>query len=174
MEHKVLMEVIMDYCIRRAVEGDYEGICALCEVVDNLHRDHMPHIFRKPDGPAREWPYIKGLLEAQDTGIFVAELSENLVGFVVVLLEQAADIPILAPRSYAVVDNLVVDDGMRRRGVGRALMERAESWACKQGATQVELGVYEFNQGAQAMYEALGYEVARRRMVKGLGDQGCA
>ena len=48
------------------------------------------------------------------------------------------------------------------------LVEKAEAWAQGEGATGVELTVYEFNQGAREMYEALGYQTGRRRMGKSL------
>jgi len=63
-----------------------------------------------------------------------------------------------------VIDSLAVKEGFRRSGVGRALMERAHQWARDKGVTQVELGVWEFNEGAMAFYEKLGYRPASRKM----------
>jgi ribosomal protein S18 acetylase RimI-like enzyme len=50
-------------------------------------------------------------------------------------------------------------------------MERAHLWAAAQGASEVELTVYEFNEPARAFYENLGYETRSRQMYLSL-EQG--
>ena len=40
--------------------------------------------------------------------------------------------------------------------------------AVQQGATEIDLTVFEFNAGAIAFYRSLGYETRTRRMSKGL------
>jgi RimJ/RimL family protein N-acetyltransferase len=46
----------------------------------------------------------------------------------------------------------------RRQGIGRALMEAAESWARDVGVRKLELHVFPYNEAALGLYEALGYE----------------
>jgi ribosomal protein S18 acetylase RimI-like enzyme len=103
-----------------------------------------------------------------DVGLFVAEVSGQLVGFVHVLVKEVPPIPIFVPRRYASVDNLAVKSVHRRSGVGRALMKRAEAWATSKGATSIELTVYAFNQPAQDFYRTLGYETLSHHMVKSI------
>jgi len=159
---------MMEFEIRPATAADYQEICRLCEAVDALHRRHLPHIYRTPDGPAREWSFIQHLLESPDVSFLVAEINGELAGFVTVMLERAAAIPLFVPRLYAVIDNLAVDERYRRRGLGRALMAQAEAWALAKGAGEVTLNVYEFNQPAQEVYRALGYQTRSRKMAKPL------
>ena len=156
--------------IRFAETNDYEDLCALSEQGDRLHREQLPHLFHKPEGPVREWEYIQKLLEDTTTALLVAEWGDKLVGYVNVMLLQSSSNPLLKPRHYAVVDNLIVDEGHRRQGVGSALMERAEAWAKEKGAESVELNVYHFNETAQALYQQLGYEVVSSKLSKFLGD----
>ena len=158
----------MEFIIRHAERGDYDAICAICEGGDRIHRDNMPHLFRKPEGPARSKGYIQSLLEDPHVALLVAEARGKLVGFINVMLLRSANIPIMVPRQYAVIDNLAVDDGYRRYGIGRALMTRAEAWAKEKGATSVELNVYRFNQPAQKLYETIGYEEVSVKMSKRL------
>jgi ribosomal protein S18 acetylase RimI-like enzyme len=47
-------------------------------------------------------------------------------------------------------------------------MDRVYRWARAQGAVEVELTVYEFNEPAIAFYTSLGYETSSRRMSKRL------
>lgn len=158
----------MEIIIRRALEADYDPVCRLLDEIDRLHRQRLPYIFRRPVGPVREWDYFAGLLADEDVGIFLAELAGELVGFIHVLVAQAREFPIFVPRRFAIVDNLVVTESFRHLGIGSLLMEEAENWAREHGLTAIELTVYEFNQGAIALYEKMGYETLSRKMSKSL------
>jgi GNAT superfamily N-acetyltransferase len=68
--------------------------------------------------------------------------------------------------SRAYVHILVVDDAVEGRGVGRALMRRAEGWAREHGMKEVVLDVFAGNHGAIAFYERCGYAVDHLRMAK--------
>jgi ribosomal protein S18 acetylase RimI-like enzyme len=160
----------MDFNIRPARETDYDELCRLMEQVDALHREHLPHLFRKPAGPVRDRDYIVDLIQDEHVGLFVAEGSVGLLGFVHVLVRHTPPIPLFVDRRFAIVDNLGVDRNSRRAGIGRALMEQAHDWAIRKGAESVELNVYEFNDPAIAFYEKLGYEGAARRMTLPLGS----
>jgi ribosomal protein S18 acetylase RimI-like enzyme len=158
----------MDVTIRKATAQDYAGLCEIIEEVDALHGDHLPHIFQKPKGPARELEWVLGLLSDPDHGLFVAEVEGQLAGFVHLVIRDSHPIPLLVPRRLALVDNLAVKTEFRRSGIGRALMQRAEAWAAAKSATEIDLNVYEFNETAIAFYQNLGYETYSRRMSKPL------
>jgi len=55
-----------------------------------------------------------------------------------------------------------VEPHMRRRGVGRALIEAAERWAMDQGCTEFGSDVLVDNEGSIAAHEALGFEETAR------------
>ncbi|MDI7276550.1 MAG: GNAT family N-acetyltransferase [Anaerolineae bacterium] len=158
----------MQVSIRRATAEDYDGVCELLAEVDALHAERLPHIFQRADGPARERDYYHGLLADERVGLFVAQAGEALVGFAHAVITHAPPIPLLVPRRHALVDTIGVRSGFRRRGIGRMLLDAVEEWAIPRGATSIELSVYEFNEGAIAFYQRLGYETLRRRMSKTL------
>lgn len=158
----------MEAIIRAATAGDYAALCALFDEVDALHRDHLPHIFRKPAGPARERAYYADLIADENVGLFLAEVNQCAVGFVHGIIREAPAIPILVPRRYAVVDSIGVKADYRGRGIGRVLMQHIHAWAIAAGASAIELNVHAFNAGAIAFYRRLGYEVASQRMSRSL------
>ena len=158
----------MEMLIREAVARDYKNLNTLIDAVDRLHRDNLPQKFQESEGPVRDRNLILALIADESVGLFVAEREAQLVGLVHIGIRDTPDIPILVPRRYAVIDNLVVKGGLRRSGIGRALMIKAHDWAITKGAKLVELNVYDFNEAALAFYERLGYKTFSRQMSKSL------
>jgi ribosomal protein S18 acetylase RimI-like enzyme len=55
------------------------------------------------------------------------------------------------------VTHLMVDPEHRRRGIGRALLERTVEWARGTGVTKLELHVFPYNEAAIRLYESFGF-----------------
>jgi GNAT superfamily N-acetyltransferase len=85
--------------------------------------------------------------------IFVAELAGAVVGWVQLLDQQ-----ILETGSRVEVAALVVDETVRRSGIGRRLMERAEEWTRERGYNTVQLRSNVTRAAAHTFYERLGYK----------------
>ena len=155
----------MEFTIRPATTLDYEELCQVIDEADKLHRDNLPHLFQQPAGPVRDPAYLLGVLQDPSHGWFVAEAGGHIAGYVHAIVRDTPEIPIFVPRRLAIVEDVCVRAGARRAGIGRALMSHAQRWARAQGATEVELTVYEFNEPAIAFYQSLGYETINRRMA---------
>lgn len=56
----------------------------------------------------------------------------------------------------------------RRRGVGKTLIQRAETWAKQQGYPKLSLHVFCQNEGAQQFYRQLGYGPQSILMAKNI------
>jgi putative acetyltransferase len=52
---------------------------------------------------------------------------------------------------------LMVAKSHRRRGIGRALLERAVEWARSAGVTKLELHVFPYNEAAIRLYDSFGF-----------------
>jgi ribosomal protein S18 acetylase RimI-like enzyme len=157
--------------LRRATPEDYDGLCALMQEVNEVHRQHHPQIFRKPAGPIWEKETLLNSLRDDRAAVFVADIEGHLMGFVHVLVKEPPAIPVMTPRCYAHIDCIVVAATARRRGVGRGLLEQAHTWAEAQGAASVDLTVFDFNEDAIAFYRELGYETLSRKMSRPLGSR---
>jgi ribosomal protein S18 acetylase RimI-like enzyme len=158
----------VEVSLREATLGDVGGLCRCYDELDALHREALPGLFRAAEGPARSDEFFSRILTDENAALLVADSGSQIVGFVIVSVRETPDLSILVPRCYASIVDLEVRCEFRRRGVGRALMERAEAWARERGAGQVELNVFEFNQEAIAFYEAMGYRPVVRRMWRTL------
>ncbi|MDH5506864.1 MAG: GNAT family N-acetyltransferase [Anaerolineae bacterium] len=158
----------MQFSIRSAAPDDYAAMQAIFDEVDALHRENLPHIFRKPHGPVRPRDYFNQQVTADNIGFFVAEFADQLVGYVHIIITQSPPFPVFVPRKFAVVDTIAVTQAHQNLGIGRALMQTADDWARAQGAESIELNVYAFNTPAVSFYLDQGYTIQSHRMHKPL------
>jgi PhnO protein len=99
------------------------------------------------------------LASAPDQALFVAEEDGTLRGWIHVqaFLSLASD-------PAGLVTGLVVDPGVRRRGVGRALLTLAEDWARARGLASLRLRSQAMRHEAHAFYVRQGYEVVKTQL----------
>lgn len=96
--------------------------------------------------------------------VFLAMVEGRAVGFASVRL-----VPFLSDdRPRAELTELYVDPAHRRRGIGRALLQRVEALARERGATELILLTGLENRDAQAFYQRLGYRAAALAMGRDL------
>ena len=86
-----------------------------------------------------------------DKAIFFAKADGRLAGQVIVRKNW---------NHYAFVDDITVDTGFRRKGVGRALLQHAVDWARSRQWAGVMLETQNNNLGACRLYERCGFELA--------------
>ena len=86
--------------------------------------------------------------------ILVAEADGQLLGFCQLYPTWCS---VAAARIFVLYD-LFVDAGVRRGGVGRALMLAAQAFGREAGAVRLDLSTARTNTRAQALYESLGWQ----------------
>ena len=155
--------------IRPATMEDYEAICLLFRQVDGLHAAWYPEYFRMPEGPNRSQAYIHNWIKKAHTEIFLAFDESGLVGALMIVLERPPGFPIDQPdQVHAAIDNLVVEEQVRGKGIGRRLMKEAGIWAKERGASELRLQVYQKNTAAKRFYEKLGFEPVIEVLRRGI------
>jgi len=90
------------------------------------------------------------LLDDPNAYLAVAEAGDGVIGYVLAF----SHVTLYANGRVAWVEELMVDAGCRKQGVGKALMQSAEAWAEERGCRLVALAT----RRAAAFYEALAYE----------------
>jgi ribosomal protein S18 acetylase RimI-like enzyme len=117
------------------------------ECIDGIRRDLLRHL---EDQPANSY-------------LFVAEDSDGeRVGFV--HLQRTEDF--FSGRSNCHISDIAVAPQHEDRGVGKALLAHAETWAREHQCQLVTLAVFPGNERARALYEANGYATDLLRLAK--------
>jgi ribosomal protein S18 acetylase RimI-like enzyme len=142
--------------IRAARATDAASLAGLWAELDRLHAALQPGFFR---AGARGDRFLREALADPRRAILIAESAGEAVGTVEVRLYETPSHPLMVQRRRAFVDDLVVAPAVRRHGIGRALMEAAQSWAHAHGAHELVLTVWAGNAEAERFYARLGYRL---------------
>jgi ribosomal protein S18 acetylase RimI-like enzyme len=161
-------EIITKLVIRPATRADFDQVGQIFTQELAFHTRLLPDMFNLAD-PIMTHEWYDDQLTGPDQALFVAEL-EEIVGVLQVEIRTNPADPIFKTRRYAYVVDLVVAEGLQGRRIGRLLMDRAREWATEQGASEIELQVWELNTRAIRFYDKLGYETRRRTMRLALKD----
>ena len=132
--------------IRRAVLDDIDALAPLF--------DAYRRFYEQPGDVARASAFLHQRLERGESVVFVAEHDGAAIGFCQLYPTWCS----VAVAPIFVLYDLFVDDGVRRAGVGRALMLAAQAFARAAGAARLDLSTARTNARAQALYESLGWE----------------
>jgi len=116
--------------------------------------DAYRRFYEQPGDVALAGAYLHARMERGESVILVAEGDGTLLGFCQL---YPAWCSVAAARIFVLYD-LFVDDGVRRAGVGRAMMLAAQAFGREAGAVRLDLSTARTNTRAQALYESLGWQ----------------
>lgn len=158
----------MSIIIRKATEHDLDAVSRL---YDDLN-DHLAANINYPGWRKGSYPLRADAEEglSNDT-LHVAEIDGTIAGTVMYLRTQDpayrnADWQIPYNSPVLTLHILAIHPAYQGRGVGRALMDYAETLAKERGALAVRLDTHEGNAPACRLYEKCGYS------MRGLVDLG--
>jgi ribosomal protein S18 acetylase RimI-like enzyme len=133
--------------IRGAIADDLPALARLF--------DAYRVFYQQPSDVDAATAFLRQRVAAGDSTVFVAEDAGGaLVGFT----QLYASLSSVSMARIYVLNDLYVAQTARRRGVARALIAAAHTFARSRSATRVSLETANDNHGAQALYESLGYE----------------
>ena len=145
---------------------------ATLSFIDGLQRhEHRFEPNRRIDtAVAAEYRGVLMKAVAENGGIVrVAETDGRAVGWAVGWPELDALYVVESERRYFYISELYVEDGLRGRGIGRALIASCEDWARGQGIAISRIGVIHDNDAAAATYARAGYAPYAMRLTKRIG-----
>ena len=113
---------------------------------------------------------LVAVLDGLPQHLLVADSEGNIIGAVLFLVDVPDPEPWSQPRRFGYIEEVVVSEEYRGRGIGKRLLESISDWAKTQGLDEVGLHVWQRNHRATTFYESLGYEITRHTMRKCLSD----
>ena len=145
----------MAVTVRRARPKDWPAVAAL------LAELGRPAVLGTPDeAPARE--IFLAYLERENTEALVGELDGRVVGFVD--MEYQAWLNFTRPQAW--IPDLIVSEAARSRGVGAAMLARAEELARERGCFVMRLESANWRTRAHAFYLRVGWTDSAKSFLK--------
>ena len=139
-----------DFTIRRARVADRGTLAALS--------NQLGYPMTSEEAAAR----LGEISEHPDHALFVAELEGRLAAWIQVSLPRIFESP-----RQAEIAGLVVDEGSRNRGLGRALLAEAELWARAKGCSALRVRSNVVRERAHGFYRREGFgEIKTQRVFE--------
>lgn len=132
--------------VRQATVDDLELIAPLFDAYRQFYREPAD-----PDG-ARQ--FLLRRFEHNQSVIFLALDGSFPIGFTQLYPSFSST----AMGRILILNDLFVSSSTRRRGAGAALLRAAASYGRRIGAIRLELSTEHTNAGAQALYDAVGWQ----------------
>jgi ribosomal protein S18 acetylase RimI-like enzyme len=138
--------------IRKAVEKDIPRILELYRQLEittsdaEVDRQTTPEAYRKVFADISSYPGME---------LIVAEEKGKVIGSLEIMI-----VPNLSHKGlpWALVENVIVDEALRRTGVGRQLMQYAINQAKNAGCYRISLSSNNSRTIAHKFYESLGFK----------------
>jgi ribosomal protein S18 acetylase RimI-like enzyme len=132
------------------VQGEHEHIDLLAPLFDAYRV-----FYEQPSDIEGASKYLSKRMSNQESVIFLALRTgqQQALGFTQLYPSFTS---VRLGRIWILYD-LYVNPEVRRQGIGRRLMVRAQQFALASGALGLELSTARDNKAAQALYESLGY-----------------
>ena len=91
--------------------------------------------------------------------VFVAEVNEEVAGFATIFTKVKSEEIEDGEIEYGLVSDLVVASKFRQRGIGKKLLEAAESYARSKEVRWLRIGVLAENYSAGGLYDSMGFKI---------------
>jgi GNAT superfamily N-acetyltransferase len=152
--------------VRRAALADLPTVVDLRLALLRENGDHPVYGQLRADARERAYDIFAAQLRSTNEVMFLAELRGTVVG--IIRCVETLNSPLLHPDRYCYVSSVYVRPNARRRGVLKALLQRAREWCSDRGLTEMRL--HNVPGGtASAAWSASGFAVmeeVRRKDVR--------
>ena len=135
-----------------------EGVQACLIELQDYERSFDP---RMPTGAEIVGDYIPRMLfrcKHCNGAVLVAELNNEVAGFATILAKVRSEEIEDGDFEYGLVSDLVVSSNYRDQGIGKKLLEAAESYAKSNDVRWLRIGVLAENQIADGLYDSMGFK----------------
>lgn len=104
------------------------------------------------------WEELQKLLDSESSTLLVARAAEESSRIAGILCLTVYRVP---TGMRSIIEDVVVDETMRRRGIGEALVRQAIELAREAGADGVSLTSNPQREAANSLYQAMGFQLRK-------------
>ena len=148
--------------IREMNLNDYEDVRILVKQIHELHLSNRPDIYN--DGESFPKEYFEKVLNDANNLNYVYIENKKIVGVLIATIQHTNPLPIIKPRTFYFIENIVVDKNHRRKGIAKKLFSYLTLKAKENNIDSIELNVWSFNTEAIKFYESMGMNIKNIRM----------
>ena len=143
--------------IRKATPADTDALGRLGAMLIRAHYDFDSKRFLPPrEGIEHGYgAFLAGILDSKDDCVFVAEDEGQIVGYTWADLEPMSWKELRGPAGF--IQDVLVIEGARRRGVATQLIRAAIDWLREHGAPRIMLWTAAPNDAARKLFRRLGF-----------------
>lgn len=145
----------MGLVIRKATTEDVPSILELWKELMDFHKQRDPIFSRSPVGHDSFAEFIRGHISSETASVFVANVGADTVGYCHAIIEKYP--PVLEMQKYGLVQEISVTEKYRHIGVGRRLLQEAQSWFAGKGVHRIEARVSTSNSLATDFWASMGF-----------------
>ena len=145
--------------IRNAQIEDINKISELMLQVAKIHSNARKDIFR--DKSIEEIKIEVNNRINNKENILVAEENNKIYGVIIYKIKEVKEYINIKDRTILWIDELIVDEKVRKKGIGKNLFSEVKRIAKERNYDAVELNCWDFNERAILFYERCGMNVQR-------------
>lgn len=142
--------------IRKAEKADIQTIEELYAELEKDAVYYQPEHFVMSENGSRA-KYTGDILESDTQIMLVAEDSGSVIGFAHVTLQKAKAFPCLKPQCNSYLQDLVVTEKYRSKGIGTMLIDAAKQYSIDSGAEFMRTQVFPMNEDGMRFYIRNGF-----------------
>lgn len=145
--------------IRNAQIEDVNKISELMLQVAKIHSNARKDIFKEKSIEEIKTEFNNRINNKEN--ILVAEENNNIYGVIVYKIKEVKEHINLKDRTTLYIDELVVDEKVRKMGIGKNLFSEVKKIAKEKNYDAVDLNCWNFNESAIQFYEKCGMNIQR-------------
>ena len=149
--------------VRQAKVSDIDKLIELNLEVHKIHLQERPEEFKELSAEDIRSSFSH-VLSQESAEIFVCINEEQIVGDVLVRVVTPPENPVRKLRTILYVDQIDVNEGYRRKGVGKLLLDTAKEYATEKGLDHIVLDIWNFNSRGVSFFRSQGFSTWVERM----------
>jgi len=153
--------------IRQAQARDLDALIALFREENSHNHNIAPDRVGLTEAVLTQ-DELNAMISDQASYLAVYELDGTPVAALLGVYHQTEAKRWVTKRRYVYLEELIVTQAQRGKGIARQLVDEFEDWACSKGASCIDLHVWQHNDSAIKFYQGQGFYNEQCLMSKNL------